>query len=330
MDTSLGNDSFVSISYKYNLLLVIDALNRVYRDLASEFDPCSLSEFAQELHASDRRANAFLSRWLMGSRRNIPLSRIARSSRSYDRLCAIADRALPTDSPLRKLYELGAALGEYESKLLPIQHVDYRGAHFNDLPDMDSIARSIEGIPQAVLNHIPLLHALAQLTSGRDTNPKKDFNSAFIRILKLYICENQNLDDPDYRDHDFRVPYRGDLFYRSYVHISNQLDNLPYEAIAPAHEERPSPNWEPNSGRLLVGNEVVKTLATQAKNQRAILDRFQAEGWPISTCDPLPMHHQRNPQQVTDTVKDLNDRLSKMVFHAKDGSIVWWDWKKDG
>lgn len=83
--------------------------------------------------------------------------------------------------------------------------------------------------------------------------------------------------------------------------------------------ERTAPQWNRDTGELSLGGEVIKRIKNlgQATNITAVLDAFQEEGWLVRIDDPLPGG--RNPERLKDTIRSLNENLSRIKF-VGDGS----------
>ncbi len=92
-----------------------------------------------------------------------------------------------------------------------------------------------------------------------------------------------------------------------------------------------SPNglhWTDEQGILALGGEVVKVLDKPAENRRAILDAFQAAGWPGWIANPLkPDRFMDNGQRLADAVYHLNQQRKKRIRFHRDGTGTGVRWE---
>jgi hypothetical protein len=75
----------------------------------------------------------------------------------WERVCSLADRALPEGTPLRALVKFGSALGNYD--LLLYQH--YWGSP-GAVPGVEAICRAAKELPGEYLESLPILNYLAR------------------------------------------------------------------------------------------------------------------------------------------------------------------------
>lgn len=95
------------------------------------------------------------------------------------------------------------------------------------------------------------------------------------------------------------------------------------------------PIWDKTTGDLLLGDEVARKVAAQAKNVRAVLDAFQAQNWPPRIDDPIGKidpakaeepQRMANMTRLNETVKSLNKDFQGMRFHADGtGTRITWE-----
>lgn len=93
-------------------------------------------------------------------------------------------------------------------------------------------------------------------------------------------------------------------------------------ACASPDNERPVPDWHSVDGRLTFLNSLCKQFSRQqgAKNQRAVLDVFEEEGWPDRVDSPFP----RGTDKLKETLKALRKGLKHITFRSESGvTIVW-------
>jgi hypothetical protein len=110
------------------------------------------------------------------------------------------------------------------------------------------------------------------------------------------------------------------------LHPIVQLPGKAQEPIVNGKDGPDIPAWNAETGKLIYKDEVVKTVKnrSQAKNVRAVLQKFQDAGWPFRIDDPLP-----SPlaERTNKTVASLNAGLnvSRLRFSA-DGSGKGFCW----
>lgn len=69
----------------------------------------------------------------------------------------------------------------------------------------------------------------------------------------------------------------------------------------------PSPKWDRASRKLWYGETLCREYAKEARNQFAVLDAFEAAGWPKTIGSPFP----GNESRLLETIGDLNEKLAK-------------------
>ena len=85
----------------------------------------------------------------------------------------------------------------------------------------------------------------------------------------------------------------------------------------------PKPEWDPARGELWLGGKIIRRARITKKptNIRLILNAFQTQGWPTNIKNPLT----RGVEQLHETLRSLNDKLSGLKFHAAGGGQeVFW------
>jgi hypothetical protein len=94
---------------------------------------------------------------------------------------------------------------------------------------------------------------------------------------------------------------------------------LPY---GPRPEATVRPNWDRETRRFVVGEQLVKHFRVPSPNQAAVLDAFQEEGWPRWVDDPLsPLPDQEPKRRLRDTIKCLNQhQVSRAIRFHGDGT----------
>jgi hypothetical protein len=82
------------------------------------------------------------------------------------------------------------------------------------------------------------------------------------------------------------------------------------------------PSWDSESRTFLVGKHVIKRFRVPSRNQEAVLDAFQEEGWPLSIDDPLsPVPDQHPKRRLRDTIKGLNtNQVMELIRFRGDGT----------
>jgi len=83
-----------------------------------------------------------------------------------------------------------------------------------------------------------------------------------------------------------------------------------------------TPVWDSQARELRVGGKVVKLFRWPAQNQEAVLNAFQAQGWPARIADPLPLDPRVcAKRRLHDTIKCLNRRrVQKLIKFRGDGT----------
>jgi hypothetical protein len=90
-----------------------------------------------------------------------------------------------------------------------------------------------------------------------------------------------------------------------------------------------TPEWDATHRELRFADQVVKRYRVPARNQAAILDAFQEEGWPEFIDDPIPPDGNQDPKhRLSVTIKSLNrNQLVPLLrFHGNgNGLQVYWE-----
>ncbi len=91
---------------------------------------------------------------------------------------------------------------------------------------------------------------------------------------------------------------------------------------AAARSLEQTPVWDAQTRELRVGGKVVKLFRWPAQNQEAVLNAFQAQGWPTRIADPLPLDPKVcAKRRLHDTIKCLNRRrIEKLIKFRGDGT----------
>jgi hypothetical protein len=241
-------------------------------------------------------------------------------------LCNLADRALSARSPLRSVYDLGAALGDYQWKLLPLQPLTYSASRFDPWPDPGAIARSLRELPKIIVERVPLLDSLNQLASEWDQTDQAEFLRGFMERVRNHLPLDLPRDEQTLRDWMLCPGYKSDLFFRIYSDLSRRVCKIDFETIAQSRDVlRRLLRWEPGDG-LRVGDEIVRKVASNATNLQLILGAFEEEGWPDSIYNPISNRSKQGGQRTHDAVNELNKGLTKVRFRVSGGAErIHWD-----
>jgi len=90
-----------------------------------------------------------------------------------------------------------------------------------------------------------------------------------------------------------------------------------------------TPEWDAIHRELRFAGQVVKRYRVPARNQAAILDAFQEDGWPEFIDDPIPPDGNQDPKhRLSVTIKSLNRNqlLPLLRFHGNgNGLQVYWE-----
>lgn len=108
---------------------------------------------------------------------------------------------------------------------------------------------------------------------------------------------------------------------------ADQFELVPGSAVAAAPEASDMPDWDGGSLKLKFRDVVVKTVRNRkrARNVVTVLDAFQKKDW--SEPVGFPLSGLRNPEQLRDTVKSLNEGLAQPLTFFSDGTGENIDWR---
>lgn len=105
-----------------------------------------------------------------------------------------------------------------------------------------------------------------------------------------------------------------------------------------SNQSLPVPQWDAESRKLQLDDQLVKRFKWPAVNQEVVLCAFEEDGWPERVDDPLPPQpDQDSKRRLADTIKCLNRKqVNKLIHFRGDGTgqgIVWervdGNWKMD-
>jgi hypothetical protein len=89
------------------------------------------------------------------------------------------------------------------------------------------------------------------------------------------------------------------------------------------------PFWDAPHRELRYNGRLVKRFRVPARNQIAVLDAFQEDGWPEFIDDPIPPEHGIDPKhRLNVTIKSLNrNQLAPLIrFHGNGSGLqVYWE-----
>jgi hypothetical protein len=294
-------------------------LEQAFQSLAGAAVPRAFSGFCAAYDEIDLYFHKLLLSLEGGTRVVVPLDAVDPAfGPLWEAFRDQADSALPAGSPLRVLYDAGAAIGDHQLGLLThCARPDERGVG-RPRPQIRRLVRALEGLPAAVIRGSPLARLIVGLGPRRGSRGEAEF----VRTFLERAGEHCAVGPPP---HDAWSLY--DTMKFLYNDISNNLLELTYESIAPpAGPVRRVPDWEGRSGTLRVDGDVVCTLASQAVNVRRVLDAFHRQGWPPVIDNPLAARG-KDKDAVHKVVEQLKNKQGHIKFSACDGAqSVTWAW----
>jgi hypothetical protein len=84
------------------------------------------------------------------------------------------------------------------------------------------------------------------------------------------------------------------------------------------------PSWQVETGELWFHGEVIRNVRVMESptNVQRILDAFEANSWPLEILNLLG---DEDPQATPQALNSLNERLSEIRFHSKEGvKTLYW------
>ena len=282
------------------------------------------------------------------------------AEQTWARLPPLADQALPLTSPVRCLYELGAAIGDYQLALLPMQPLSYGTGDFDSWPSPESLMRAIRKIPADMVAAIPLLDSLVRASTRVTANRGETMRGLIAAISEhMYIKPAQADIDRHFHPED-----ELDLLFRIYKSLNSGFSGVDYDRLSntydsiqrglewlrwdrlPAQEQerriREATRGNQVAGVLYVHGEAVRIVYRKKRKQERqenpimiILDYFQRdaapeEGWPASIDNPFwPDSGSGRPSSIekktTNAVESLNNSLTRIKFSTSNhGDLIYW------
>jgi hypothetical protein len=240
------------------------------------------------------------------------------------RLVVLVDLALEAAGALVPWCKLGAAVGALQVQL-------HNREGDETLPPLELLLDSLRSLPETSSAAVPAIATLLDLAARQPSpSPRELFTQALLlpeEAKRLQV-------------------YREDADSYVLLQLLLKLDSTLQRGLLGVPELPPSdpkalpssgekPKWNKERGELRWQRQLARKVVLRATNIVAVLDAFEAQGWPFKIKDPLApppdphvaMKHQRmsNSMRLHETIKTLNDGLRLIRFHA-DGTgegISW-------
>jgi hypothetical protein len=314
----------------YRTPVEIDLVLLAYRNIATEVEPATRRKFIKTLDSLKDYCDRLHVAWGKGIRAAIPLRvddpQFEPLRRDFIRL---ADRALTRDSPLRPFYDAGAAIGDFQYRVLKTAAATADSELGPELPEIEPLVCGLRRLPAAVVQRCKAATVVPRSLGG-SKGPEAD---KVLRVLLPHFDIHE--DKPRsfwsrFEDQDFLQTRLGQIYVSMeflFKDLSNSTMGIEFESIAPQEAERPRvPSWDPVTGILICGDETV-TIATQATNLRPVLNRFEESGWQNSVGNPLV---KKNEQAIYQVQKLLKAKTSRIEFSVcEGGKSIGWRWADD-
>jgi hypothetical protein len=241
-------------------------------------------------------------------------------------LCRLADKALPESSPLRSLYDLGAALGDYQWRLSSLRQPASDLVRFDTWPDIEPLARSLRALPAVLTARVPLLDSLAWVSQKKKSADRAVFLKAFLESVEEYFPLVLPEEALDFRD---EPRYKASFLFRMFAYVNHLLEPIGFAAIdrSPQSMKRKL-EWHPQTGKLVAGGAILRKVKSDATNIRIVLDNFQKAGWEESITNPFLLETvDSDPMDaLREAIRGLNTSIKEIRFRGSEGyERVCWD-----
>jgi hypothetical protein len=320
-------DEISEVRWKDALWEICCGLEQVCQSLSAEFDAAVRRELESML--------SVLHRWFTSMERDHDRTHIDTMYRPkinvftdciWSDLAILADRALPSTSPLKSLYAFGAEVADYHWKILALQPLAYEIAPIYSWPDIVPLLRSMGELPGIILRHVPLLESLSRLSEG-DTTGGVPAVRSFVEVIESQGIPF-DIDDDDLINWGYwnRPWYTSHFLYRFYEFSSRSIIEMDFDIVARDRETvRRLLRWDSRARILYVGKQVMRELDGNATNIMAILRDFEvAEWYPIKSPRELERKDPQAVHQARKVFKDNRKGSIQIDFRIRGDYIDWY------
>ena len=332
--------------------------------LADEIHQNVFAELPRVLDDLDRMAEVLIAAWVeTGKYREREFgSRIVPGRRHWDELRILADRALGFDHPLRSLFGLGAAVGEYQLALWDNGAGADRPPEMDTVPAIRPLVSAVRKIPGALLKRIPQLRSLVELSGALNDAGQEPY-------LQMYLGRHPEASRRYSEDDEIDIPIASQIIDGLDSRIEEALRSMPDESgrrmmprqsdlragfeedspdsasgmaspitiisqpvcpptsfgghTRPDISEPSKPVWNSEFRRLCFEGKVVRTVKRRNTDIEVVLNDFQAKGWPKTLLNPF--NDPLYPNKIHELIDSLNCELTVIRFHA-DGTQLGISW----
>ena len=245
-------------------------------------------------------------------------SRIVPGRRHWEELRILADRAFGFDHPLRSIYDLGAAVGEYQLRLWENGVGSDRPPEKDTVPEEDTVpairplVRKAMLLPDALVQRIPQLRSLVELSLLLDDDGQEKY-------LREYLGRHPETYSRYIKNWAIDMSVARQLI--------DGLDSSIQEGLLRPFWEPPKPVWNPIHRKLCFLDKTARILKKSGTDIEVVLNAFQEEGWPKTLLNPFLDDKHLTPSKVHELVDSLNCGLTMIKFHA-DGTGRGISWKR--
>jgi hypothetical protein len=153
-------------------------------------------------------------------------------------------------------------------------------------------------------------------------------NDGWILVIDDYVLDTPLTSEPI--AHEINDARAVNWLLRNDFDVPDELADVERALIHPGptgnrEPTRNRPSWDAMAGTLRYGNEVVRTVAKNARNVRPLLDAFEAQRWPDRIDPPPHFRDDSTGQQLRDAWRQLNKGLKKLTFaaDAHGTGVIW-------
>ncbi|MBL8793365.1 MAG: hypothetical protein JNM56_05655, partial [Planctomycetia bacterium] len=310
-----------------SVCLAIEQLDEAVVKLANDVSVNVYGELQSLLREQDEYWNR-IHQMIAGQAADPESARVAETQHEkQQRLAVLVDLALEAAGALIPWCKLGAAVGALQVQL-------HNREGDEPLPPLEPLLDSLRSLPETSTAVCPAAATLLDLAARQPSpSPRELLTQAL-----LLPAEAKRLQ-----------VYREEADSHVLLQLLLKLDSALQRGLLGVPELPPSdsealpssgekPQWNKERGELRWQRQLARKVVLRAKNIVAVLDAFEAQGWPFKIKDPLappPDPHvapkyQRtsNSLRLHETIKTLNDGLRHIRFHA-DGTGEGISWQQD-
>jgi hypothetical protein len=242
----------------------------------------------------------------------------------WEELVFTCGRALAGDHPLRGVFDLGVAFGEFDRLVSRF----YADPGTETIPEIRDLALRAASIPEAILARSPLLDSLARIVPDYDRIGNQD------ALLGYCKANRETWEASGFGSNSFMI-FRC-MASAQVDRVERDLGRIPAEDCEKPGERSDAPALEDAGGRpvwnkklliLMFNGRMIRRVRCDAAHLIKILDVFQEEDWGTRIDNPIGGAADSQGERLVEAVRTLNNNLlpDTIRFHVIDKNSITWE-----